>query len=113
MSPASDSRTTLPAGGVLSLDGPAVDRHGVFIVAAPATVVVNLGNDDFRAFTARCPRAGCLVGSVTTAGTVGPCRGSTFDVRTGRVLVGPARQGLRALPATFTAGTRTLSVNAA
>jgi len=87
--------------------------NGFVIVATPATVIINLGNDDYRAFTARCPHAGCLVGSVTTAGIVCPCHGSTFDVRNGRVLVGPAEQGLRALPATLATDTRVLTVNAA
>lgn len=84
--------------------------NGFVIVATPATVIVHLGNDDFRAFTARCPHAGCLVGRVESAGIVCPCHGSTFDARDGRVLVGPALEGLRPFPVDFARDTRRLSV---
>jgi nitrite reductase/ring-hydroxylating ferredoxin subunit len=117
--PGAPGGTTLPAGvtrsgSTLRIDLAAVTAlqgtNGYIIVADPATIVVHLGNDDFRAFTARCPHAGCLVGSVTAAGIVCPCHGSTFDRRDGRVLVGPAAQGLRTFPVSLAAATRQLTV---
>ena len=85
--------------------------NGFVIVSTPAAVILHLGSNEFRAFTARCPHAGCLVGSVTGAGIVCPCHGSTFDRRNGRVLVGPALEGLREFPVAFDAATRQLSVS--
>ncbi|MCU0616909.1 MAG: Rieske (2Fe-2S) protein [Gemmatimonadaceae bacterium] len=86
--------------------------NGFVIVGSPATVIVNLGNDQFRAFTARCPHAGCLVSSVSNRRIVCNCHGSTFDADNGAVLVGPALSGLRAFPVAFASETRVLTVNA-
>jgi Rieske Fe-S protein len=50
----------------------------------------------FKAFSARCPHAGCAVNAVS-GGTVNcPCHGSRFDIADGSVKGGPAPTGLTA-----------------
>ncbi|MFE3603602.1 Rieske (2Fe-2S) protein [Streptomyces sp. NPDC059096] len=58
----------------------------------------------YKAFSAQCTHAGCLLGSLE--GTVGdcPCHGSKFDVTTGQVLHGPATVPLPEVPVTETDG---------
>ncbi|MFJ2112806.1 MULTISPECIES: Rieske 2Fe-2S domain-containing protein [unclassified Streptomyces] len=53
---------------------------------------------EYKAFSAQCTHAGCLLEKLE--GTVGdcPCHGSKFDVTTGAVLQGPATVPLPAVP---------------
>jgi Rieske Fe-S protein len=76
---------------------PALNVTNGFLVvsAAPATAIVNLGNNEFRAFTAVCTHAGCLVSSYSAGRIRCACHNSFFDTQ-GRVVAGPAPRPLRA-----------------
>ena len=71
-----------------------------------AVVAVTVLDGELYAFDDTCPHAGCslsegdLDGSVVTC----PCHFSTFDVRTGAVLDGPAVTGVSTRPARVTDG---------
>jgi nitrite reductase/ring-hydroxylating ferredoxin subunit len=78
--------------------------NGFVVVPEPATIVVYLGADGFRAFTAVCTHAGCRVSGVSNRRIVCPCHGSAFDVQGGQVLAGPATRSLRSFPVTLANG---------
>jgi Rieske Fe-S protein len=48
----------------------------------------------FKAFNASCTHAGCIVSGVQDNQIACACHGARFDVETGGVLAGPARQAL-------------------
>jgi Rieske Fe-S protein len=48
----------------------------------------------FKAFNASCTHAGCIVNGVQDNQIACGCHGARFDVETGGVLAGPARQAL-------------------
>jgi len=101
-------------GNTLRIDVAAVSTlqgtNGFVIVAEPPTIVVNLGNDSFRAFTARCTHQGCIVANVSNRRINCLCHGSAFDADGGQVLSGPATQRLRSFPVSFASATRVLTV---
>ncbi len=75
--------TAFPTGG------------GVVVGSSIGTVVVTQPADgEFKAFSARCPHAGCTVREVKENVIECPCHGSTFDASTGEHLEGPAPRGL-------------------
>lgn len=49
---------------------------------------------DFRAFSATCTHAGCIVNGVQEGQIACGCHGARFDVESGAVLAGPARTAL-------------------
>lgn len=84
--------------------------NGFVIVADPATVIVNLGGNSFRAYTARCTHAGCLVSEVSGGRINCFCHGSAFDANGGQVLAGPATRPLNSFPVSYASDTRVLTV---
>ena len=95
------------AAGVV---GPAADVPvGGGVVYGRQRVVVTQPTDQvFRAFSAVCPHAGCLVAEVQPTGIVCRCHGSLFSVTDGSVLAGPADAGLGARTVTVLAGVLTV-----
>lgn len=83
--------------------------NGYLIVSQPATIVLHLGNDEFRAFTAVCTHSGCLVANFTDGRINCVCHGSQFDTL-GNVVRSPATRPLRTFPATFNAQSGTVQV---
>jgi Rieske Fe-S protein len=69
----------------------------LLVTAAPPTVVVRVAADDYRAFTAICTHAGCLVSEFAGGRIICRCHDSRFDTQ-GRVVNGPAIQPLRSYP---------------
>jgi Rieske Fe-S protein len=69
----------------------------LLVTSAPPAVIVRVAADDFRAFTAICTHAGCLVSEFSAGRITCRCHGSQFDTQ-GRVVNGPAPQGLRSFP---------------
>ncbi len=51
-------------------------------------------NGVFKAFNATCTHAGCIVNGVQDNQIACGCHGARFDIETGGVLAGPARQAL-------------------
>ncbi|WP_372406827.1 Rieske (2Fe-2S) protein [Streptomyces luteireticuli] len=52
----------------------------------------------FKAFSAECTHAGCVLATVDAGVAACGCHGSRFDVKTGKVLQGPAGDPLPAVP---------------
>lgn len=80
----------VPVGGAASFQDPA---------SGDPSIVLRPSHDQFVAFDAVCPHAGCTVGYSSGAGLlVCPCHGSEFNPDTGAVEAGPASTGLRSIP---------------
>ena len=67
---------------------------GGVVMSDPPVVVTQPKAGEIKGFTAICPHAGCLVGSVTADEIICPCHGSRFSAVDGSVTSGPAQQGL-------------------
>jgi Rieske Fe-S protein len=82
---------TVPVGGGLILDDPAV-------------VLTRAQGDEVHAFSAVCTHQGCTVNKVA-GGTIDcPCHGSKFDAATGAVVSGPATSKLPSVAVTVRDG---------
>ncbi len=82
--------------------GPAVWKHG------DLEVIVTRVDSEWLAAENRCTHAGCSFtddGEVDGAVLICNCHGSEFDMRTGTVLVPPARTRLQTFPIRVTEGT--------
>ena len=78
--------TSVPVGGSATFTDPA---------SGDPALVIQQTADDFVAFDAICPHAGCTVAYQTSAKIIAcPCHGSEFNPRTGAVLNGPATSSL-------------------
>ena len=76
----------MPVGGAATFTDPATGDPGL---------VLQLAKDQFVAYDAICPHAGCTVGYAPGAKLiVCPCHGSEFDPTTGAVVSPPASRGL-------------------
>jgi thiosulfate dehydrogenase [quinone] large subunit len=76
----------VPVGGAATFTDPATGDPGL---------VLQLAKDQFVAYDAVCPHAGCTVGySAGAKLIVCPCHGSEFDPTTGAVVNPPAQRGL-------------------
>ncbi|MEV8532991.1 Rieske (2Fe-2S) protein [Streptomyces sp. NPDC051211] len=80
--------------------GPAADvpvggaklyRERKVLVSCPA-------EGQYKAFSAQCTHAGCVLDKIVENEGNCPCHGSRFDVTTGKVLRGPADTPLPAVP---------------
>ena len=91
--------------------GPAADVPvGGGVIYARQRVVVTQPTDKvFKAFSAVCPHAGCLVAEVKPTGILCRCHGSLFSVKDGSVLAGPADAPLEAKTVTVSAGVLTVT----
>lgn len=68
---------------------------GSGFVAADAPIVVTQPQaGQFKAFSAICTHAGCLVSEVASNQIMCPCHGSVFSAEDGSVIVGPATEPL-------------------
>ncbi|NJQ07243.1 Rieske (2Fe-2S) protein [Streptomyces lonarensis] len=59
---------------------------------------------EYRAFSAVCPHAGCVLSGIRDDVAVCSCHGSTFEPATGEVLRGPAEEPLTPLELEIDAG---------
>ena len=76
----------VPVGGSASFTDPK---------SGDPSLVIQHTADNFVAFDAICPHAGCTVAYQSSADVIAcPCHGSAFNPRTGAVLNGPATSGL-------------------
>ena len=99
-----------PAAAAAGVVGPAADVPvgGGVIYGRQRVVVTQPTEKVFKAFSAVCPHAGCLVAEVKPTGILCRCHGSLFSVKDGSVLAGPADAGLEAKTVTVAAGTLTV-----
>ena len=102
---------TIPLSGFASLAA----TNGFALFASPINgvspnvIVINTGNNIFRAFTSVCTHEQCTVGSFDGSRMLCPCHGSQFDT-TGRNVAGPAPSPLRSFTASFDAVARVVAV---
>jgi nitrite reductase/ring-hydroxylating ferredoxin subunit len=73
-------------------------------VVSGQAVVVQPTAGTYKAYSAVCTHAGCLVSQVQDGEIICPCHGSTFAVATGAPDGGPAPSPLGALTATVQGG---------
>ncbi len=95
----SGSGTSGSAGGPVATVKTADVPVGGGVVSGQA-VVVQPTAGTFKAYSAVCTHAGCLVSQVQGGEIICPCHGSTFAVATGAPDGGPAPSPLGALTAT-------------
>ncbi|OKK19085.1 FeS-binding protein [Streptomyces sp. CB00455] len=81
----------LGAAADVPVGGAKLYREEKLVVSCPA-------EGQYRAFSARCTHAGCVLDKIVKGEGNCPCHGSRFDVATGKVLSGPATEPLPAVP---------------
>ena len=78
--------SSVPVGGSASFTDPST---------GDPSLVIQHTADQFVAFDAICPHAGCTVAYQSGANIIAcPCHGSEFDPKTGAVVLGPSTTGL-------------------
>ena len=75
----------------------------------PEVIVINVGTDQYRAFTSICTHERCTLGDFTGTRIRCFCHGSEFNTN-GSVAIGPATRALTEYPVQFDATTRTVRV---
>ncbi|MBT2541232.1 Rieske (2Fe-2S) protein [Streptomyces sp. ISL-44] len=81
----------LGAAAEVPVGGAKLYRERKLIVSCPAA-------GEYKAFSAQCTHAGCVLDKIVEGEGTCPCHGSRFDVATGKVLRGPATDPLPAVP---------------
>ncbi|MFJ9341194.1 Rieske (2Fe-2S) protein [Streptomyces sp. NPDC101733] len=81
----------LGAVGEVPVGGAKLFRERKLVVSCPAA-------GEYKAFSAQCTHAGCVLDKIDAGEGNCPCHGSRFDVATGKVLRGPASAPLPAVP---------------
>jgi Rieske Fe-S protein len=69
---------------------------GGVVIKADKTVVTQPKEGEFKAFSAVCTHAGCVVSEVANGTINCPCHGSKYSVTDGSVVAGPAPKPLAA-----------------
>jgi Rieske Fe-S protein len=91
-------QTTTPVSGAVKLGmvGDVMVGSGAkFMIDDALTILVTQPLAGvFKGFNATCTHAGCIVNGVQDGQIACGCHGARFDVETGGVLAGPARQAL-------------------
>ncbi|MFE9426302.1 Rieske (2Fe-2S) protein [Kitasatospora sp. NPDC006697] len=110
----SGSQTTAAksSGGPLQL-GSAEDIPvgGGKVFREQRIVVTQPQPNQFKAFSARCTHAGCIVDTVSRELIKCPCHGSAFNVADGSVAGGPAPSPLTSYPVTVQNGQLTVTTS--
>lgn len=87
----------LGAPDEVPVGGARLYREERLLVSRPA-------QGEFKAFSAVCTHAGCVMTKVQDGEASCPCHGSKFDVNTGEVLRGPAGTPLPGVPVKVAGG---------
>ncbi|MEU2337342.1 Rieske (2Fe-2S) protein [Streptomyces sp. NPDC006654] len=85
---------TAAAGGTALAKTSDIPEGGGTIYKDQAVVVTQPTSGAYKAFSTKCPHAGCAVSSVANGEIVCPCHGSKFAIADGSVKHGPATTGL-------------------
>jgi Rieske Fe-S protein len=103
--------TGSPAAATDSALGPASDVPvgGGTIYKDAKVVVTQPKAGEYKAFTAVCTHAGCLVGAVANGTINCPCHGSEYSITDGSVVRGPAPSPLAGKAISVKGGTVTLT----
>ncbi|MBT2397766.1 Rieske (2Fe-2S) protein [Streptomyces sp. ISL-100] len=89
--PLPSTPVSLGSADEVPVGGAKLYREQRIIVSCPA-------KGEFKAFSAQCTHAGCVLDKIEKDEGNCPCHGSRFDVSTGEVLQGPATVPLPAIP---------------
>ncbi|MFF4321850.1 Rieske (2Fe-2S) protein [Streptomyces sp. NPDC001568] len=81
----------LGAASAVPVGGAKLFRERKVVVSCPA-------EGQYKAFSAQCTHAGCVLDKIVEGEGNCPCHGSRFDLATGKVLRGPATEPLPAVP---------------
>ncbi|MEV5954450.1 Rieske (2Fe-2S) protein [Streptomyces sp. NPDC051987] len=84
------------AGGTALAKTTDIPEGGGTIYKDKAVVVTQPTAGTYKAFSTKCPHAGCAVSSIANGEIVCPCHGSKFAIADGSVKQGPATTGLTA-----------------
>ncbi|MFF4120930.1 Rieske (2Fe-2S) protein [Streptomyces sp. NPDC001714] len=84
------------AGGTALAKTTDIPEGGGTIYKDKAVVVTQPTSGTYKAFSTKCPHAGCAVTSIANGEIVCPCHGSKFAIADGSVKQGPATTGLTA-----------------
>ncbi|WP_405875044.1 MULTISPECIES: Rieske (2Fe-2S) protein [unclassified Streptomyces] len=106
---ASSSASSGSGGGTALAKTSDIPEGGGKIFKDPAVVVTQPASGSFKAFSTKCPHAGCAVSSIANGAIVCPCHGSQFSVEDGSVKKGPATSGLTAQNVTVSGDSITLA----
>ena len=87
--------SALPAN-VLATTSQVPDGGGT-IIDGKNIVITQPRSESFRAFSAICTHAGCIVSSVSDGTINCPCHGSRFSIKDGSVVNGPATTPLASI----------------
>lgn len=87
----------------------AIPLGGGVVVARENIVVTQPVSGEFKAFSAVCTHAGCLLDKVANGTIDCPCHGSTFRISDGSVVTGPATRPLTPVPIRVTNGMITIT----
>ncbi|MER6538460.1 Rieske (2Fe-2S) protein [Streptomyces sp. 900105755] len=88
--------STAAAGGSALAKTTDIPEGGGTIYKDQAVVVTQPTSGTYKAFSTKCPHAGCAVTSIANGEIVCPCHGSKFAIADGSVKQGPATTGLTA-----------------
>ncbi|MGK5641536.1 Rieske 2Fe-2S domain-containing protein [Streptomyces sp. URMC 126] len=94
-SPTPTAPVELGAASEVPVGGSRLYREQRVLVTRPK-------KDEYRAFSAVCTHAGCVVSKIEDDAAKCGCHGSRFDVHTGKVLRGPASVPLPEVPVRVT-----------
>ncbi|QNK81701.1 Rieske (2Fe-2S) protein [Nakamurella sp. PAMC28650] len=83
----------------------AVKVGGGVIFEAAKIVVTQPTAGSYKAFTAVCTHQGCIVASVANGAITCPCHGSSYSIKDGSVINGPATAPLAEAKVTVSGGT--------
>ncbi|MFI5806996.1 Rieske (2Fe-2S) protein [Streptomyces sp. NPDC051561] len=92
------AETPTPTAPVDLGDATAVPVGGAKLYREQRLVVSCPKKGEYKAFSAQCTHAGCVLDKVEANEGNCPCHGSRFDVTTGQALKGPATAPLPAVP---------------
>ncbi|MEU2623806.1 Rieske (2Fe-2S) protein [Streptomyces sp. NPDC007157] len=105
----STDTSTAAAGGAALAKTTDIPEGGGTIYKDQAVVVTQPTSGTYKAFSTKCPHAGCAVSSVANGAIVCPCHGSQFAIADGSVKKGPATTGLTAANITVSGDQITLA----
>lgn len=92
------AQTPTPTAPVDLGDAAAVPVGGAKLYREQRLVVSCPAKGEYKAFSAQCTHAGCVLDKLEANEGNCPCHGSRFDVTTGKALKGPATAPLPAVP---------------
>ncbi|MEU9156825.1 Rieske (2Fe-2S) protein [Streptomyces sp. NPDC048417] len=105
----STDTSTAAAGGSALAKTSDIPEGGGTIYKDQAVVVTQPASGTYKAFSTKCPHAGCAVSSIANGAIVCPCHGSEFAIADGSVKKGPATTGLTAANITVSGDQITLA----